>query len=253
MSTHTALALVSERRPIPIADPGAVVPEGWFEREVVPWVDGTADAAELDDAALRFQILGDAYKRMHREEHQITQALRYMELRAGELMLRSLPDDAYRTGRTHSDKEVYLLRSFDTTVCRAFARNRRLVVDMIEASTLSQEISAPAIMRAIKEVDPRYKKKREKENQNRRAKVKQLRQVVERSQKIVAREAQRQAATRSGDHVGKSWNLTESLLRELDAAILESSGERKNLLVAARLMGHEVWDVLGQAVGMGEQ
>lgn len=219
---------------------GPMVPERWCETTLIPWADSETNFNSLEDAHAKMSAVEAAYQKLGREVLELTKARRYLELRLGEMLLDHMNDQ----------KRPRLSVPSTEDICRKFARNKQVVVDMIEAATDADTISRAAVMRAVKQSDPKYRKDRQYENKRRQQQRENLRKQVSRAEAVLDRETQRRAAKRRGDHIGKSWSLIENLLVEVDLAVSDApwGSEQEDLLTAARMALHDAWDLLGQAV-----
>lgn len=228
---------------------GGFVPEGWYENSLVPWADAQGDAQELGQARAKMKAIHSAIGSLRREELEVVRGIRYLELQTGELLLR------YGSEAGGSWVKVH-----EGVLYRAMASNRQAVLDLISSATEASVLSHSAIRRFLYSVDPKRAKERDRANRLRRERRQEMMETVSEAEQVMLREAQRKAAKRRGDELGKAWELIEKSLRQLDAAFEESiekegngpRSEATQLLWHARAAMQDSWDAVGQAIRVSD-
>lgn len=130
--------------PVPGSD---LVPDGWAETTVVPWLDEQTDAAEFERAAAQLDGLIAAYRTLDADTLELTKARRYLELRWGELLGPAQLGANQHTEPLHASNASSLPR-VERHRFRQLAEHKALVLDKLRAAVDADEISRAKLLSA---------------------------------------------------------------------------------------------------------
>jgi hypothetical protein len=124
-----------------------LVPDGWAEAIMVPWLAAQTEPSDLSSAAAQLDGLTAAYRTLNADTLELVKARRYLEVRWGELLGEPVnhgPSTAVDGSLTRDQRVAF----------RRLAENRRQVEDLLRNATDAEELSRAALQRAVKGSDP---------------------------------------------------------------------------------------------------
>lgn len=133
---------------IAIPKPGTdLVPDGWAESTIVPWLAEQDETESLETAAAQLAGLEAAYKTLGSDTLELVKARRYLEVRWGEL----LPSEQGRRSDLQLPRQGEEVRLNDEQRAhfRKLAENKLRVVDIIRDATDDEALSRAALLRAM--------------------------------------------------------------------------------------------------------
>lgn len=126
-----------------------LVPDGWWQRVVVPWADAQSDVESLALEVAKVSGLAEAWDVLGRDTTELIKARRYMEVRWGELL-----GEATMGRPAESSHASELLSKDDRLRFRQLASHRAEVVELLEQATDAEEITRAACIRLAKPQAP---------------------------------------------------------------------------------------------------
>lgn len=129
-------------------EPGTdLVPDGWAESTVVPWLAEQTDASALVTASAQLAGLEAAYKTLNADTFELVKARRFLEARWGEL----LPDaeEAMLAGKADPSGASEGLSKDQREDFRRLAKNRERIEALIREADDADLLSRNALLRAV--------------------------------------------------------------------------------------------------------
>jgi phage N-6-adenine-methyltransferase len=137
----TELAIVT---PTPGVD---LVPDGWAESTVVPWLAEQFDEQALKQASAQLAGLETAYRTLDADTLELVKARRYLEIRWGELLGQAKQGQRDDLEPSHASESS--LDKDDRHRFRQLAGNREHVEKVLREATDADELSRAALLRSV--------------------------------------------------------------------------------------------------------
>lgn len=125
-----------------VLNPGTdIVPSGWAEKVVIPWLQKNADPTELLEMNAKLAGLEAAYSMLDQDTLELAKGRRYLEVRLGEMLVPS------RGGRGRKGTKLGTLSKQEATRFRKLAKRADEVVARIREARTVEEVTRDRLLR----------------------------------------------------------------------------------------------------------
>lgn len=124
-----------------------LVPDGWCNSVIVPWLASTTAASELVSAAAQLDGLVSAYRTLDADTTELLKARRHLEVRWGELL--GEPSHAMLRGTADPSSASEGLTPNQRMMFRRLAANRDAVIAALDDAKDSEDLSRAAVLKKI--------------------------------------------------------------------------------------------------------